>query len=104
MPTGIFLVESEPISSDSADEFNKWYDETHIPEILTVDGFVSARRFVSADGSKFVAVYEIDTDIDSAKASLQVAAADGRLTKPVAVKLDPPPSQRYFTLVSETSA
>ncbi|HEY9312469.1 hypothetical protein [Williamsia sp.] len=101
MPSGIFLVESEPMTSDSADEFNRWYDEIHIPEILTVDGFVSARRFTSADGTKFVAVYEIDTDIDTAKVSLQAAAAAGRLTKPVAVKLDPPPSQRYFALVSE---
>ena len=32
------------------DEFNAWYDTEHIPERLRVPGFLSAQRWLSADG------------------------------------------------------
>lgn len=34
----------------SVDEFNAWYDTEHIPERLRVLGFLSAQRWLSADG------------------------------------------------------
>lgn len=50
-------------------EYNNWYNEVHIPEILSVPGIISARRFrikvVRAPGSpkwKYLAVYEVETD------------------------------------------
>lgn len=100
MTTGIMLVESKPISSDSVSEFHAWYDEVHIPEVLAVAGFVSARRLESQDGTTFVAIYEIDTDIDTAKANLRAAFEAGNIARPVVVELDPPPVQRYFQSIS----
>lgn len=45
MAKGIMVVQSEPVDPAHEDEFNDWYDNTHIPEITAVPGFVSARRY-----------------------------------------------------------
>jgi hypothetical protein len=77
------------------DELNRWYDEVHIPEILEIAGFRSARRLQAADGATFLAVYEVD-DVDTAKAAMGEAQAAGRMARPSGVQLDPPPTVQWF--------
>jgi hypothetical protein len=77
-------------------------DQVHVPEMLTIDGFVSARRW-QTDGESSVTLYEIDTDVDTARTNLRAAFAEGRMSKPVAVETEPPPVMRYLSLVSELS-
>ena len=103
MARGIMLVESKAASPDELDAFNAWYDEVHIPEILAVDGFVSARRFLAADGVTYFAVYEVD-DIDNAEANLAAARAAGRMTAPVGLQLDPPPTRHYLPEIGAFTA
>jgi len=50
-------------------EYNNWYNDIHIPEILSVPGITSARRFriqvAKAGGApawKYLAIYEVETD------------------------------------------
>lgn len=50
-------------------EFERWYDAVHIPEILSIPGFVSARRFrivntnvQGGGGWSNMSLYEIETD------------------------------------------
>ena len=63
MPKGILYVESRPASPEQAADYHQWYNETHLPEMLSVDGFVSARRFEPVEGDgPFIAIYEFDTD------------------------------------------
>lgn len=73
MAKGILLVESRPASPEQVAEYHKWYNETHIGEILGVDGFVAARRLESLDdGGTFIAIYEIEADdLDAARARLR---------------------------------
>jgi hypothetical protein len=49
MPKGVFVVFTN--STDAADdaEFNRWYDEVHIPQISGLPGFLAARRFKASD-------------------------------------------------------
>ena len=101
MPKSVLLVESPPESPQLVDDHNKWRDDVHIPEMLAIDGFSSARRWQAEDGESFISLYEIDTDIDTAKANLRAAFQAGRVSKPVAVDVNPPPKMRYFSLVSE---
>lgn len=103
MAKSVLLVESRPASPQLVDDYNKWHDDVHIPEMLTIDGFSSARRWRSEDGQTFITLYEIDADVDTAKASLRAAFESGRMSKPVAVEVKPPPVMRYFSLVSEVS-
>jgi hypothetical protein len=102
MPRGILYVESRPASPEQAAEYHRWYDETHIPEILALDGFVSGRRFGSlGDDGSFVAVYEIDTDVDTARAALAAAGKAGTMSPPKGVRLDPPPTVRWLHDVTD---
>jgi hypothetical protein len=59
------------------DEFNDWYDNTHMPDMLEVPGFIQATRWVSADKKdnmirKYLAMYELETDdIDAFNAAMR---------------------------------
>jgi hypothetical protein len=44
MERGLMLVFSNPTSPDVVDEFNQWYSETHVHELLAVAGVVGATR------------------------------------------------------------
>jgi len=104
MATTLLLVESKPIAPQRVDEYHKWHEQIHIPEMLSVDGFVSARRWRADNGESFVTLYEIDTDVDTARANLKAALRGGQMSKPVAVETQPPPVMRYLSLVDETIA
>jgi len=55
------LVVVVDVLPEHEDEFNRWYDEEHIPEKRATPGFRSARRFVSHDHpGRYLAVYEVD--------------------------------------------
>ena len=48
-------------------EFNSWYDNMHVPDMLEVPGMKKATRWVSADPRegqhrKYLALYELETD------------------------------------------
>jgi hypothetical protein len=57
-------------------EFNRWYDEQHVPDVLKVPGFVAAQRFVASrvrgePAHGFLTIYEISTDdVDATFAEL----------------------------------
>ncbi len=49
------------IPADIEDDFNKWYNQQHIPERLAVKGFLSAARYESLKGEpKYIALYELE--------------------------------------------
>jgi hypothetical protein len=48
-------------------EYNDWYDNMHMPDMLQVPGFIKATRWMSADNKKneirrYLALYELETD------------------------------------------
>jgi hypothetical protein len=83
VPKFTLLIETN-CAPGTDEEFNRWYDEVHIPELLTIDGFVSATRFEVADAQmgrslppqRYMALYEIDAD--SAQQALDALAAKTR--------------------------
>lgn len=97
MANGILLVETQPRSPEHVAAYHQWYDQVHIPEILGVEGFVSARRLAASEGGTFIAIYEIDGDVDVARARLAARQASGSMTPPKGVELDPGPIVRYFS-------
>jgi hypothetical protein len=59
--TGILLVLND-IAAETEDEFNRWYQQQHIPERLGVPGFRTARRYRAlGSGPAYMAVYECDS-------------------------------------------
>ncbi len=103
MANAILCVESNPSSPEREDEYNRWYNEVHLGEVVALPGFVSARRFepVDADGP-YVAIYEIESDDPQAVvASLGEAVGAGKLQMSDSLQLDPPPTMRLLSLVAE---
>jgi antibiotic biosynthesis monooxygenase (ABM) superfamily enzyme len=51
------------IAPEKEQEFNQWYNNVHVPEIVAVPGFISGRRFqrVSGDEIKYMALYELES-------------------------------------------
>ena len=80
MAKGIIYVETRPSSPDRDQEYNTWYDEVHIPELVALDGIVSARRLRPVDGDgPYVALYELEGDnlraiLDNMRGQLPAAA------------------------------
>lgn len=49
------------IAAHKEEEFNRWYNEDHIPERMTVDGFRRARRYIADAGSpRYLALYDVE--------------------------------------------
>ena len=53
------MVVNGEIAEEQREAWDRWYDETHLPEILRCPGFVRAHRYVSAEGNRFMTVYEL---------------------------------------------
>lgn len=77
MPKYILVAMNGPTPGEGDMEtYNRWYEEVHIPDLLSVEGITSARRFEVVRGKvpgapdlwPYVALYEIETD-DLAKIS-----------------------------------
>ena len=83
MPKAVLIVHSRPADASREDEFNKWYDEVHIPDVTSVAGVVSGRRFKKAGGADdggypYLAIYEIDSDdVDVTMKELMDRSGDG---------------------------
>jgi hypothetical protein len=64
------VVESEPLDPDAEEEYDHWYREVHIPELLAVPGFEAARRYRIREDlgrgeshkPRFLTVYELEAD------------------------------------------
>lgn len=65
-----FLVLSVPCEGEDT-EFNRWYSDEHLPDVLSVPGVVSARRFRILDARSqvdslprwsYVAIYTIEAE------------------------------------------
>ncbi|HEY1466202.1 MAG TPA: hypothetical protein VGF11_04040 [Acidimicrobiales bacterium] len=55
------LIVTVQVADEDVDELNRWYEEEHRPEKLSIPGYVSMRRYRAADGSPtFLAIYELD--------------------------------------------
>jgi antibiotic biosynthesis monooxygenase (ABM) superfamily enzyme len=57
------LIVAAAIDPGVEAEWNRWYDEVHLPEIVACPGFRSGQRYVAEDRSgahRYVAIYELD--------------------------------------------
>lgn len=56
---GLLLVYSD-VAAEHEAEFNRWYDEEHIPERLSIPGVLNAARYEAvAGGPRYLACYEL---------------------------------------------
>ena len=88
MAKGLLIVLTKPSSEDREEEFNEWYDDTHLVDLVNVPGVTSASRYKLADaqvvegaslGNPYLAIYELEgDDLSQVTAAINGAASDGR--------------------------
>jgi len=87
------IVLSNPIKGKEK-EYNEWYSNIHLQEIVKIDGFISAQRFKLAEEQqmdnqtyKYMAIYEIENENigDSIK---KLNEAAGSLTMAPVIDVD----------------
>lgn len=86
MPGYKLVIMSNPVEGRE-DEYNDWYQNIHLGQLVALPGFKSARRYRRAgtlgEGQThpYMAIYEIETDdIDSVLDGLRAAAESKQLT------------------------
>jgi len=70
-------------------EFNTWYQEVHLKEVLEVPGFVAAQRFELGDAQisedarphRFLAIYEVEGDPKAAFDRLQASSEEMNMSE-----------------------
>lgn len=63
MPGGraVVLVRIDEVPPDIEAEWNRWYDDSHIPARLALPGFIEARRFRGYEGEAgYLTLYELE--------------------------------------------
>lgn len=57
---GLLMVYVD-VPAEVEDQFNRWYDQEHVPERLAITGVLNAARYVACQGGpKYLACYELD--------------------------------------------
>ncbi len=90
MSNNLMLVFSNPVAGQD-DQYNAWYDDIHLGDVLDVPGVVGAKRYdlvempspggapVPAPSHRYLAVYELDGDPASVMAELMVRTESGEM-------------------------
>jgi len=112
---GLLLVFSNPRSPEQRATFDRWYDETHLHEVLEVPGVVAATRYeldedqmlpVDANGIEgrhFLAAYEIEArDLREVRDAILRTSSDRSHSE--ALELDPLPKMAIFRRLGDRVA
>ncbi|HPG27254.1 MAG: hypothetical protein H6748_14015 [Spirochaetaceae bacterium] len=105
MERGVMLVLSNATDASRLEEFNRWYDEIHVHEVLEVPGVVAATRYELDEdqmmpgddgfGRRFLVVYELESeDLRSVRDAIR--ATSGQRSHSDLLELDPLPALAIF--------
>lgn len=94
-PHHAYIVLSNPVAGRD-DEYNDWYTNRHLADVVAVPGFVSAQRFrlrdPAADGApvqRYMAIYTLHTDDpESAIAQLTKLVESGEMNMSEAFSME----------------
>jgi hypothetical protein len=82
MPRYYMLAFTNAVSGRES-EFDRWYDELHLADVLSIPGVMRAQRFQTVAGLegpcpwKFLTLYELETQNPAALMSIALAIARG---------------------------
>ena len=85
----LYIVFGNPLTPEQDAEFNQWYSDTHIPDVLAaVPGVLSAQRYKvnqlerdagTAPKYSYMTVYEYEGDANEVMAGIGAAVASGEI-------------------------
>lgn len=102
--TSVFIVHTNPVPGRE-EEFNTWYTERHLVDVVAIPGFVRARRYrlsksqtTPLPGFEYAAIYEIDGDPAVALAGLRSAIAAGM---DISTAMEPQPYATVYEPITD---
>lgn len=107
MPKFKFFGFTNPVPGRE-DEYNEWYDNTHLSDLLKIPGILSAQRYRLTDEQrspgpcpyKYLAVYDCEADhVGSIIAEL--AARSGTADMPISDAMDTERMMFFFEPITE---
>jgi len=114
MQKGVLFVMTRPTDSASEAEYNDWYDNIHLEEVLQLHGFTAARRYRPVDSPDgvdssggiswtYIALYEVEADdLQAVYANLLGVAGRGELRMSPAIRMEEPePIVQMFELITQ---
>jgi len=109
MPKGILVVSSGPVEAGREAEYNNWYNDVHLVDVLKVAGFTAAARYkkVGADDDPqpYLAIYEVEADdLQGAFGALGAAVASGDVRMSDVLAMEPAPSLTIYEHLYELSS
>ena len=109
MAKGILVVNSGPAAAGRDQEYNDWYNNVHLVDVLKVAGFNAAARYkkvdAEADPQPYLAIYEVEADdLQGAFAALGAAAASGDMPVSDVLGMDPPPTLAIYEHLYQLSS
>lgn len=77
-PKHILLIVRIDVAPEKEEEFNRWYNEEHFPNLLSVPGVLWGRRAINTGkGPKYIAVYEHESiDVRNTEAYRKASKTD----------------------------
>jgi hypothetical protein len=92
---GLLLVMTD-IPADIEQEFNRWYDEEHMRDLLAFPGVLSARRYRIVEGQpKYLAMYDLEDPGVVEKPEYQNVSGWSPKAHPLSISM----SKRYFNTI-----
>jgi hypothetical protein len=73
------------------DEFNEWYDNVDIPDLLAIPGMLAAHRYDLRDSAmyhaeggrppeqRYLVIYEMEGDVEAIMGKVREAVAEGKI-------------------------
>lgn len=95
------------------DEYNQWYNEVHLDEVVAIPGFVAAQRFRLSDDQLpgfpssphgYLAIYEFDRPPGEPLATLAGELETEAITLPDAIDVDSIRPWAYSSISARTVA
>jgi hypothetical protein len=101
-----FVVMTNPVGGRE-EEYNRWYDERHLHDVISIPGIVSAQRFALdravGDGPepyRYLAIYDIESDdLDATFATFFAVSGTERM--PISDALAPNPAAYVYRVLGE---
>ena len=77
----LMIVESR-VDPDKEEEFNRWYDDQHLPDVVGCPYFIAAARYRSSDDSPpvYLALYVLESEAAVDTPELKRVAGFGDLS------------------------
>jgi hypothetical protein len=96
MPAQGLLLVMTDIPADIENEFNRWYNEEHMRDMLAFPGVLSARRYRIVEGKPtYLAMYDLQDPSVVERPEYQYVSGWSPLAHPLSVSM----SNRYFNTV-----